>query len=991
MKILTWTAGALFFLGVALTTYLLIDGEGAARVIDAVIPLGASGAEATGFAKTVRLIKTNFLFYGALTLVSGIFWASLAERGRRRFQRAPRVPSHDGARFGRPAAHAPQPTQDFLNQLETNWKTFASYTQDILHRKIKELEEAPQKALKEMTGQAAALWKALEEVKRSVALARSEIKETSQGIQERIGAALGDPSKRKEAAPAAAASVEPLLKRVEKGLGETGERFSRIEERIARLADAVDAVARRPAVAPAPAAAAAPDGGWRKIQEDLSASAARTSRLEERVGALLEHLEEGRSQAVERRVEKFKQETLARIASLTAEIEEVKKERDRLRGAEARSREVESSLRAALQSAEAKEKEHLKQIAEAAAREDAGSRKVNELASEGERLRKDLERAKADAAARASMLGTELEQAKTEREKLRGELGRAREAEAGVRADLERTSGREKELEKRLAEAASREEHGSRRIKDLSGEVDRLRKDLDRRGKAFEEERAKLSAEVAELSAQGSQLESDMEEALSTSDRLQGLLQSREAELAGLRASMEALRVDKERLDQDARRLGEEVKSLRSGKVDAEKKRLKDLMEENAVLKREIAAARESLENGKAAAGAGSKADGPSQEEFEALRRELEAERSRKAANAGDLEAEAKQLRSELGEVEGRWMARVAELEAKLSEAEEARLKLASQAEKTERIDARLPAAGESAGASTGEDAAERLRELEREKGELVASLGKVGEELERLRADVEGFRRFHGALIQGSIPAAIVAADVSLKIFAWNPAAEALWGVDANSVLGSHLPDVALKGLDGKVIEQAKLAMRERKSLTLPQSSFADANGASRHVRWTCDPVLGPDGDALGVVIIAEDLTAEVERQIESRLQALFSQSLLRSIPAGVVVLDSQRRVISWNRKAEAVLGIPESEAIGQEFFSLPIPLAKSAFERRFAESLKDGAVHRLRVRFEVNGAPGNHVITQAPFYGDDDSVRGAMLLLEAIQEPELAGGRAG
>jgi PAS domain S-box-containing protein len=96
---------------------------------------------------------------------------------------------------------------------------------------------------------------------------------------------------------------------------------------------------------------------------------------------------------------------------------------------------------------------------------------------------------------------------------------------------------------------------------------------------------------------------------------------------------------------------------------------------------------------------------------------------------------------------------------------------------------------------------------------------------------DIEGFRRFHGTLMQGNIPAAIVAADASLKIFAWNPAAESLWGMEANAVLGSHLPEIRVKGLDAGIIEHAKLAMKERRSRTLPQSSCADAKGASQHV----------------------------------------------------------------------------------------------------------------------------------------------------------------
>jgi hypothetical protein len=45
------------------------------------------------------------------------------------------------------------------------------------------------------------------------------------------------------------------------------------------------------------------------------------------------------------------------------------------------------------------------------------------------------------------------------------------------------------------------------------------------------------------------------------------------------------------------------------------------------------------------------------------------------------------------------------------------------------------------------------------------------------------------------------------------------------------------------------------------------------------------------------------------------------------------------------------------------------------------------MRVRIEVNGAPAWHLITQCPFLGEGDSVRGMILLLEEAPAAVEAG----
>ena len=86
-------------------------------------------------------------------------------------------------------------------------------------------------------------------------------------------------------------------------------------------------------------------------------------------------------------------------------------------------------------------------------------------------------------------------------------------------------------------------------------------------------------------------------------------------------------------------------------------------------------------------------------------------------------------------------------------------------------------------------------------------------------------------------------------------------------------------------------------------------------------------------------------------------------------------------------LLALAEEAAVGEDFFSLKTLLAKGVFRRRFEENKKNRASHRVRVRLEAKGVPGQYVITQSPFLGSDDTVRGAMLFIQEAVEPVEAG----
>ena len=874
MRALTWLAALVFFLSVGATTLLLVDPYTVERLVENWPPLPKEARAE----KVISLVKTNWLFYGTVALFSGFAWAGLFRARRpKRFRRSTPVAARGNPRPAvdeapAPAASSPGRSpgvEDLLSQFEINWKSFASYTEDLLHRKIQEIDGG-QKGIKELSDKVSVLGRALEDIRKEI----SELREDARGAKASV----------KEAAPSREAGE---LKKLHAEMRAALDRLSGLDERGLKLV---------------------------KVIED------------ERQNALAKLLQE--------ESRKLEGSWSGKVSTLTAQVEE--------------------------------------------ARREAGT--------------------------------------------LRAELVKERESKAALGRELEQRSARGKKLEGDLEAAAREKAKRAEEAKETTAQLERARKEIEKREKEFAEERRRLCGKVEELETQGTLLESEKADAESTSSRLQSLLDTDGVEREKLRVAAESARAAKERVEAEARRLAEELKALRTERAQTKAREVVSLGEEKVRLERELEAVRAELaserearsraeQESTAAAPVSAAATGPGLEE---LGLEIAEARAR-AASLEDrnraLEAEVAELRKEILDREAEMtrseetgqapraenagadsalLAYRAEIERlELARFDEARRAQALD-EEARKFKARL-AELEKARERDEEPAAApdepaRLKELELERVDLLSSLDKLGGELDKLRGDIEGFRRFQGTLIDGSIPAAISGVDTALKVFAWNPAAEGLWKIEAESVLGRRLPELALAGFGPEVLSEVERAMREKQTVTPPRSTFIDGGSKVRHVEWSFDPILGPGDESLGAVLIANDVTEKVEREIEARVQALFSQSLLRSLPSALIVLDVERRVISWNLGAERLLGMTEGEVVGREFFTLPVPLAKPVFQKRFEESERDGSVHRLRVRFDHEGATGNFVVTQAPFVGNDETIRGSMLIIESLAVPVAA-----
>ncbi|MBN1443476.1 MAG: PAS domain-containing protein [Planctomycetes bacterium] len=247
------------------------------------------------------------------------------------------------------------------------------------------------------------------------------------------------------------------------------------------------------------------------------------------------------------------------------------------------------------------------------------------------------------------------------------------------------------------------------------------------------------------------------------------------------------------------------------------------------------------------------------------------------------------------------------------------------------------------------------------------------------LQAEVEILRSFQLALARGHLPAPVVAVDTDLTVFFWNPAAESLWRLQAETALGRSLCELEL----GSAVARDELVRIARESMEArePRRSAAFAcelASGDMFLRVHAQPVVGEAGAVLGAVVGIEDLTGETQSRREREVEEAFRESLTASLPVGLVVTDLEQRVIAWNPQAAQILKVPEADALGRRLGELATTLSGAALDERLSRVGEQRKPSRFVVRKDEDGRQVHYVVTYAPLRAGGGEACGSILLVE-------------
>jgi two-component system CheB/CheR fusion protein len=137
--------------------------------------------------------------------------------------------------------------------------------------------------------------------------------------------------------------------------------------------------------------------------------------------------------------------------------------------------------------------------------------------------------------------------------------------------------------------------------------------------------------------------------------------------------------------------------------------------------------------------------------------------------------------------------------------------------------------------------------------------------------------------------------------------------------------------------------------------------------------------------------------RTDEMNTLTFVQRTIIRSLSAGVIVLEEAGKVKMWNLAAERLLGVTEEEAVGQSLWTLHIPALGRSTIQRIRKSLQQNASLRAgQIEYELpSGERGRASVAAVPII-DGGKVLGSVILFDdatrlASLNAELAKLKAG
>ena len=243
---------------------------------------------------------------------------------------------------------------------------------------------------------------------------------------------------------------------------------------------------------------------------------------------------------------------------------------------------------------------------------------------------------------------------------------------------------------------------------------------------------------------------------------------------------------------------------------------------------------------------------------------------------------------------------------------------------------------------------------------------------IERARSKVQA-RRF-SAIVESSYDA-IISKDLSLVITSWNTGAERLYGYTASEAVGQSITmlmpyDHVDEGLD------VLTRVSEREVVDDFETIRMRKDGTLVEVSLRVSPLLGTAREVIGASIIGRDISDRRKaEQLKDKLLETAQElsAIVESSADGIVTMDIEGTILTWNRGAQDLYGYSAEEAIGQNMSFLDID---AAFETRLSAMTAIGGSKTIRdlelVRRRRDGTFVDVSLSGSPIYSDDGSVIG-------------------
>ena len=239
-------------------------------------------------------------------------------------------------------------------------------------------------------------------------------------------------------------------------------------------------------------------------------------------------------------------------------------------------------------------------------------------------------------------------------------------------------------------------------------------------------------------------------------------------------------------------------------------------------------------------------------------------------------------------------------------------------------------------------------------------------------RQAVEDPQKFLASIVEYSEDAVIGCAPDG-TIVSWNRAAQKLFGYSAEEIVGQNIVTLTIE--EERPAAIAAIQRMKRGKSVIPFDGTGITKDRRRiEISCSASPVKDADGTLMGVAGIVRDIS---ERKRADEARALLA-AVVESSEEGILAVSLDRKVLSWNRGAEAIYGFSAEEIVGQPVFSTIIPAEhQEEYEKFFLRVLAGETL----VRFESERRRGDgERVDVALTYSPVKNQRGEVIGVSAI-----------
>jgi PAS domain S-box-containing protein len=255
------------------------------------------------------------------------------------------------------------------------------------------------------------------------------------------------------------------------------------------------------------------------------------------------------------------------------------------------------------------------------------------------------------------------------------------------------------------------------------------------------------------------------------------------------------------------------------------------------------------------------------------------------------------------------------------------------------------------------------------------SSLPTVGRPAEQTAGDA---KEFLASIVEQSEDAIIGCTPDGL-IVSWNRGARKLFGYASHEIIGKNL--VVLATDEAAPTLKSAIARMKRGKAIFP----FDGNGVTkdgRHIEISCSasPVKDARGRLMGVAAILRDIS---ERKRADEARALLA-AVVEFSEEGILAVSLDKKVLSWNRGAEAIYGYSAEEIIGKSVASTIIPPERmEEYDRSFGRVLAGEALVRFESqRYRNDGGLVEVALTFCPIKNQQGKVVGVSAVVRDITQ---------